>query len=359
MHLVRLASLGWRDLPEPWRQMEIKQADRFLRTLVPIDEAGREGGPLMSAYIPLCQRPEIDGDGLVVIPPGSREEAERMIETMADRIAIATDRARAIGSPAQAEAFQANEPEDLVWLCAQKGIAGFDRIAPSHGFTVNLEPTTLNCFADRGDGAALLADALSGSTAEDEFLGFLRVFERAFRESSDRLIPFLARFLETRPGLKFTKTEVKRWITKLRGAVVHADKKQLPIEADYRPAIPRMKFAAYDVLLNKATWRDNSSDRREAWTPTTAPSPDGELLVAQHSEGPGRAQLLDAFGVYPLDLSSQNLELPEDHWPRRGPKDSRGSAMPVEVCDKEMLAVSPQVARPAGEVMDSPERESD
>jgi hypothetical protein len=342
MRLVRIASLRWADLPEPWRHMEIKEGERALRTVVPIDEDGHEGALLMCAYIPLDGRPKVDDEGLVVIPSGARGRAERMIEAMADRIAVATDRARSISSPRQVVAFRYEDPE------AQKGIAGFDQIAPAHGFSAKLEPRDLDHFAGRGDGAALLADALSGRSAEDEFLGFIRVFENAFRESSDRLVPFLARFLEARPGLAYSKTEVKRWITKLRGAVVHADKKELPIAADYRPVIPRMKFAAYDVLLNKARWRENSSDRREVWTPTSAPLPDGELLVVGGSAGPGRGQILDVFSVYPLDLEAGDVELPGDHWPRRAPKAARGSAKTVTFCAAERLAVRPEVIAPGG-----------
>jgi hypothetical protein len=347
MHLVRFATLGWRDLPDPWGRLEIKQGDRVIRTVVPVDEDGREGAVLVCAYVELDGRPQVSGDGLIVIPPGPREEAERSIEAMADRIAVATDRARAISSPAQAVALQADRPDELPWLESQKGIAGFDRIAAAHGFAVALEPEAFEFFADRPDGAALLADALSGSKAEDEFLGFLRLFERAFGESSDRLVPFLAAFLEARPGLEFTKTEVKRWITRLRGAVVHADKKKpLPVASDYRPLIPRMKFAAYDVLLNKASWHGRSLDRRDAWTPTSAPLPDGGLLMAQRSAGVGSAQMFDVFGVYPLDLSSRKIELPEDHWPRHRGTTSSGPAGMVHVRGAEALAVRPQVASP-------------
>jgi hypothetical protein len=348
MRLVRIASLRWADLPEPWRHMEIKEADRALRTVVPVDEDGHKGALLMCAYIPLDGRPEVDDEGLVVIPSGARKRAERMIEAMADRIAVATDCARSICSPRQVVAFRGEDPEEQAWLEAQKGIAGFDQIAPAQGFSAKLEPSDLDHFAGRGDGAALLADALSGRSAEDEFLGFIRVFENAFRESSDKLVPFLAGFLEARQGLGYSKTEVKRWITKLRGAVVHADKKQLPIAADYRPVIPRMKFAAYDVLLNKARWRENSSDRRQVWTPTSAPLPDGELLVVRGSAGPGRGQILDAFSVYPLDLDAGDVELPGDHWPRRAPKAARGSAKTVTICAAERLAVRREVIAPAG-----------
>jgi hypothetical protein len=302
----------------------------------------------MCAYIELEDRPRIDDGGLVVIPPGPREEAERTLEAMVDRIAVATDRSRAIRSPAQAVALEADGPDELSWLEAQDGIAGFDRIAASHGFAVHLELSAFEFFLDRPDGAALLADALSGSKAEDEFLGFLRLFERAFGESSDRLVPCLAAFLEARPGLEFTKTEVKRWITKLRGAVVHADKKKpLPVAGDYRPLIPRMKFAAYDVLLNKESWHGRSLDRRDAWTPTSAPLPDGGLVMAQRSEGVGRAQIFDAFGVYPLDLSSRKVELPDDHWPRHRGTTSRGPAGMVHVRGAEALAVN-QSAPSAG-----------
>lgn len=349
MHLVRLATVGWHDLPDPWGRFEIKQGDRIIRTVVPVDEDGREGAVLICAYIELKERPQIDGDGLIVIPPGPREEAERSIESMVDRIAVATDRARVISSPAQAVALQADRADELSWLEAQQGIAGFDRIAASHGFAVALEPDAFEHFTDRPDGAALLADALSGSKAEDEFLGFLRLFERAFGESSDRLVPCLAAFLEARPGLEFTKTEVKRWITRLRGAVVHADKKKpLPVAGDYRPLIPRMKFAAYDVLLNKESWHERSLDRRDAWTPTSAPLADGGLLRAQRSSGVGRAQMFDAFGVYPLDMSSRKIELPEDHWPRHRGATSSGPAGTVDVRGAEALAVRPPVASAGG-----------
>ena len=41
------------------------------------------------------------------------------------------------------------------------------------------------------------------------------------------------------------------------------------LESDVCEFLPRMQQAARDVLINKATWRDASVNRRTAWEPTT------------------------------------------------------------------------------------------
>src|SRR6185437_13397987 len=112
-----------------------------------------------------------------------------------------------------------------------------------------------------------------------------------------------ARFLHG-ARLGYSRGEVQKW-SELRGAATHADRRDVVLtEADLRRPVLRMEQAAYDVVLNKATWRDGSPRRRNRWRPTTGTmNAAGDVWIEQGS-GHGEAieaTLLDAFGVYPMN----------------------------------------------------------
>jgi hypothetical protein len=339
MEMVRLAFVGLKGKSDPWDSFEITRDSVTLRVLARVGQDGVEQGVLVGAYVPLDGRPEADGDNLLLVPSGPRREAERTIETVSDQIAVLTDRGRSIASINPSVAFKPDDAEELEWLRSFDGISGLDRLTSSTEVTFELEPELLTSLGDREDGTTLLADVLSASGKSDSFRGLVRVFERAFGASSNSLVVHLAEFMESRPGLGYTKTEVKRWITKLRGPAVHANRHELPVEADFRSVVPRMKFAAYDVLFNKEFWGDGSSARRDVWHPTRAPRADGGVVVLKEAAGAMIGQIVDPFGAYPLRLQSLSVDLPDDHWPSRGPRASRGPGGTFEVATAETFAV--------------------
>lgn len=105
----------------------------------------------------------------------------------------------------------------------------------------------------------------------------------------------------------------------LRHRAVHADRadaSELVMERSVRGMLPRMEQAAYDVLFNKATWRDPSRERRSVLrhhVGTTGPDT-GRIQVTQGHGGILDAQLMDPFDAYPLDLEAVLTESPSDWW---------------------------------------------
>jgi len=159
---------------------------------------------------------------------------------------------------------------------------------------------------------ALLAEALQGHPT-GQFRDLFRVFERAFALPAGVLVAPLHAFLHDRYG--YTEEEIEKW-RGLRHAATHADvRRRFVVEADVRPVLARVKQAAYDVLFNKESWRDQAPARRDLWSPTGWTSqPSGEVKVLQHSTGRLEAKLLDQFSAYPTDLEGAITALPAGWW---------------------------------------------
>lgn len=78
-----------------------------------------------------------------------------------------------------------------------------------------------------------------------------------------------------------------------------------------------MEYAAYDVLLNKATWRHPSATRRDRQNFMSAPGPHKRGIVLLRPGATMIADWLDPFGVHAIDWESR-LQLPDD-WVWRMP----------------------------------------
>jgi hypothetical protein len=95
-----------------------------------------------------------------------------------------------------------------------------------------------------------------------------------------------------------------------------------------------MEQAAYDVVLNKATWRDGSPRRRNRWRPTTGTmDAAGDVWIEQGS-GHGEAieaTLLDAFGVYPMNFAAGLQQMPEGVWWRGATESGKSRQFRVRV----------------------------
>ncbi len=180
----------------------------------------------------------------------------------------------------------------------------------------------------RFDGVALLAEALSDAHPTGRFRELLRVFERAFTLGPHASIDPLAQFLTYFSRLEYSSDEVAYWMDDLRHKATHADRREdFVLARDIGPALARVEFAAYDVLLNKRYWRTKDSERRHEWQPRAGVLRDGKsVVIRQHAADFSQyTTLLDGFGSYPKNLMTA-FDPPEraDIWWRARQSFKRG-----------------------------------
>jgi hypothetical protein len=331
MKLLRLALFNFAQTPENWRTVQVLESDEG--ELQAIWESAQELADgsfqlLVGATVSLSERPVVNKNGLVIVPEGPLKEAEALIETSANLIAVSERCSRSISSPIPAVGFLPESQETRQWLDSTNGILGSRNAVVSTGGLYVDPETTLRLASDRPDGAALLAEALSHEHPTGTFHELLRVFERAFRLTSTSLIKPLFEFLDG-SGMGYTEREVERWLTTLRHPATHADTRaEFVLESDIQPVIPRMMQAAYDVLFNKDGWRGSSTLRRDIWTPPVGTSADTSDFFATSGE-PAAVQfeLSDELGSYPCNLEvciSEEM-IPEmwSKWPSEPDRDGQ------------------------------------
>jgi hypothetical protein len=197
-----------------------------------------------------------------------------------------------------------------------------------------------NLVNDRLDGLSLLAEALSHSHHTGRMHDLMRVFERAFCQTSTPLIVPLSLFLTGTPA-NFTKDEVQTWLLRIRHPATHADRRNdFLLQSDVRKVTGRMQEAAYDVLLNKTVWRSVSCDRRNVWSPSAgSSSPDGGMFLTQGLDAKLEFQLLDDFGSFDRDMNGFfDKPLPEPWWTGEQTGEERGHS---QSCSTGYLRVLP------------------
>jgi hypothetical protein len=161
---------------------------------------------------------------------------------------------------------------------------------------------------------ALLAEALSQDHAGGRFRDLVRVFERAFRQTGETLRYSLSRFLDG-TVFAYTEKEVQHWI-RIRNRVSHADQgSHVLLEKDVAWLVHRVEQAAYDVLLNKTTWKNKNTDRRSVWKPVAGTmSPNGDRFMTRGQAATLLYHVYDPFRCFPLDLAVALKEYPETWW---------------------------------------------
>ena len=291
---------------------------------------------LVGAATELEYRPKVTSDGEVVVPAKERVAAERAIELSANLASVAQGCRRRIASPWPPVIFIATGDEGRSWLAAKAGIQhkrlqGKSRTAER----IDLDASVLNKLDDREDGVALLVEALSHDHAMGRFHEFVRVFERAFARPAKTLTSPLSEFLLPRFG--YSEAEVGRWFEELRDPATHADvRKEFLLEAEVRPVIDRMEQAAFDVLLNKQTWRDPSTDRREVWTPTAgSTNASGGAFIVEGTTPITYGTILDEYGAFPMDLSGVIADRPSTWWPQADTPESKTEEFELQIIPKD------------------------
>lgn len=253
---------------------------------------------------------ECDSEGRPTIPSQARQDSETAIEEFADLMSVLHQCRRDVASPRICVALEPEEDESFggstdisVPRTAQslpRMITG-DWIAKIPALT-----------QDRIEGQRLLSAALSGHSALGKAREYFRLFEAAFSKNINGLSKELHRFLVTGPhAMGFTKRELDAWI-KLRGPASHADRAP-SWDADVAPALQRMEWAAYDLLMNKKVWGHADATRRHGILFSSGHAVSGELL--RFSEAAASVVIqpatgLDKYGIYPV---TEDLQISLSH----------------------------------------------
>ena len=263
--------------------------------------------------------PNIKKDGFVEIPIDKRRSLESALETIANVIGVFGHAKREISSAHPCVSLVAESNEELDKLDSTNGIYMIrESIASAQG-SIQLDSELLSQLQDRLPAVALLAEAQSHSLSAGKFHEYVRLFEYAFALQFSQVKKKLLQFLS--PAYGYTSEEIMSWIS-IRDPLTHADGKksnEIFLDSDARKFTQRMEQAAYDVLFNKNTWHDRSSERRKVWSPIAATSdPSGSLVIRQGSEPKLMFQLFDEFGVFPKNLNAIINDLPDNWWCKMG-----------------------------------------
>lgn len=314
VNLVRIAGLILKPSPEPFGRDFFTDGIRVQIEATPVVDGGR--WHIATAQVKLRHVPKRTGDGYVVIPDAARRRGTSAIEVVSNLLSLHHGCSRRLSSPSPYLAFEPETKDERKWLEESLGVLGglAGQTQQSSGQSIPLTDDTFRALEDRWDGVALLADGRATDRLVSRFVYFLRLIERAFRLPAPLVVAPLLGFLDSRFG--YTREELTHWMGQLRGSATHADRRNdLLVDAQVVPYLHRAEQAAWDVLMNKAVWRDPSPDRRAAWEPTSGlASPAGELVAMVGSTLSLQMSLFDRWREFPLELE-RHVTIPESWWP--------------------------------------------
>lgn len=281
--------------------------------------ATRDSSMLVAASIPLAYFPKIDDDGLVIVPRKEREAVDQKLDATANLLAVAQHCGTTISACGYRSVFfhpKSQRARD--WLESAQGVRVEGRAeALDMWARIDLSSVTVEDLASRADGLMLLAEALASNHATGAFHEYVRLFERAFARPASLLTDLVLATLDA--DLEYDRGEVANWFEQLRDPAAHADQRTMIVTAaDVVAILPRMKQAAYDILLNKKDWRSTTTDRRDCWKLRAGTRKDTVFVVK--GEAPVTSMtLLDEVGIYPLNLGPDIRSAPRiEWWPTAG-----------------------------------------
>lgn len=326
--LIRLAAVHLDGLHRPDGEDDINlnvmpfHSTAYGLEVRPLQVSGRRAGGKTVARVVLAaeaqlgdELPTLTEDGLLIIPSAPREAAEAVLRLTADVIAVAEGCARTISSPTPSVGLRAESPAEIELLERATAICASGTVRLLRAWHP-IDRNAIGQIADRPDGAALMAEALSARSALGAIVGYIRLFERAFRTRQNSLIDALASFMAT-SSFGYSRDELAHVVKELRKAAVHgARNEELAFETEAASMIARVEHIAYDVLFNKAEWRTPSAERRDVWRPPVGVQPGGTPVLTQGREASMTFQLLDEFDVFPVDLSGAEDAMPSGWWSR-------------------------------------------
>ena len=310
MKLIRLATIYFEPIPQDWKHWELTLDGVNVSKIRTRELDQQKLQVFVMAQVNLNEKPPVT-DGIIQIPEEPRKQAEKAIETLANYISVSEMSKRTILSPNPCIAFLPEDSNTRAWLDTTKGFSIKSHPMPSFRSSMSKEMLE-NDFSDRLDGVALLSEEFSHKHVTGKLHELIRLFERAFGESSSPLINPLSEFLASK---EYSKQEIDDWIRKFRHPATHATKGKFLLESDVRPVIRRMEQAAYDVLFNKLKWNDKSIERRDVLSRPYAIKEQDRLYIKKSENRPELIiELLDPFGVYPIDEDFALGEFPNEWW---------------------------------------------
>lgn len=289
----------------------------------------------------------LNADGEVVIPDATLALADDAIREYADLLSVVYQCQRLIKSPSPCVAVRADDEAERALLVDATGIAAPASARPRVSLVPELRPEARYdlVIADRLDGVAMLADAMSEGTSSGRARELFRFFERAFRRGPANAGRRLVEFTRTgESSRRLTEDEVAHWFLTLRSRLNHADRQdEYARNRDVDPHLARMEVAAYDVLFNKLKWRDPDVSRRDPELPLMgAIASDGAAVLAAGGSKV-RGTWLDPYGTFALDfrvtmdLGDEWFDLMPDHRPEE-PKGFR-QQLPIIVDGERQWAI--------------------
>lgn len=266
MYLLRATLIKFTEIPDDLSILNRTYGDVTLE-VGPITEFNREQKMIfLNATIKLPSYP-ITEDGFLDVPNELRKKCEEVIEKVTRIISLCYGIRREIFSPSPLTVgyFSENSEEFEILKSAKEGLFSHAKIILK-GAPPLTEFDWEASFSDREEGVLLMSEALNQSSYSGQFRDFIRLFENALARSTKQMSKKLSQCLN--PEMGYTKNEIDRWVN-LRDPLSHADQKESSVilyEADVAPVIWRVRQAAYDILLNKKIWNDQSSERRNIWS---------------------------------------------------------------------------------------------
>jgi hypothetical protein len=315
MKLLRLATMYFTPPPQGWNSWRTQVGSVILSTntlnVPPVEGKLRL---LVSAEIPIAF-PEIDQEGFISLPIGEREQCEQALQLVADLISICGKCERFISSASPCWALVAENPDEKTRLELSRGIKNNRKMMPSFTLQIPKNNEIIYKLQDRIDGITILAESYSHNREAGKYREYIRLFEVAFTIPFTNLEKKLKDFLPREMG--YTRQEIKHWI-EFRHPIIHADGRKtdrLVFDVDVRWVTQRMEQAAIDVLFNKSEWHSISITRRQIYIPSAFTSTnDGGGIIRQGSTPVIKFQVIDEFGIFPVDLNANITNPPESWW---------------------------------------------
>lgn len=315
--LARMAVLYLNQAPPDIRGMEVRhytctvriERTQDLQEDHPFYGVGHRHRLLAVAECSLTEVPPTDKEGYIAIPPAKRKLCEQAIEEFARMISVCMHSPLRLTSPWPPLVLKPSNNEERSQLNDTRGLRYKGKGFMQSRIPIPFDANTAMLLEDRMGGIFLLSEALSTG-----YLGYVRLFERAFSSSGKRLADLLYSFLK-QSERNYNKANVRSWTKFLRDEFVHADRDKpykpkyhagqamtFAMSAQVSPYLAPIREAAYDVLFHKKSWADPSTERRHglAFIPFSS-AQTGPIIIYRGLPVNVDAGISDAYGTFAAD----------------------------------------------------------
>lgn len=159
-------------------------------------------------------------------------------------------------------------PSEAIWILYHKSLrANAQGFFKKHRWSAKYEAvnpanslTAKQRLLARPEAARLLSEALLAGSPSGQLIGYVRVFEAAFKMKHNKLKAALHRFLQT-GQLEICKRVSDSWIEARHGVSHALDPTKNLFSDDVRQSVPLCRMATFDVVINKEDWAGTTHSR--------------------------------------------------------------------------------------------------